>query len=219
MPDFPNLDPKMHEALFRITDDMRRLKVDPGLISKTEYRRILNELCGALRKSCEHGLQQALLYPQAQANDPEAVAAARQIAGDLGRFSEFIVIEKKILLECGVSAETADDILEQVAALREHYRAEGFNADEAWHCVVTLRDGTCAAAKSVDSHFGDAERLHEDRRRTMRTYGTAVVVANLTALGITLGGSAPVSFMSSGFGTLLLTWTGFFKEPGSGRIK
>lgn len=219
MGDFPNLDPKMHEALFRITDEMRRLRLDRGSVSAGEYHRILKELCGALQESCRHGLQQAIFYTQAQANDPEQRAAARQIVSDLGRFSEFIAIEKDILLKCGVSENAADDILEQVSALREHYRAETFNADEVWHHAAALRDGACTAADGVDAHFRDRERFHEDRKRAMRTYGTALIAANLSALAFSAGGSAPVSFVSSGFGGLLLTWTGFLKEHGSERLR
>ena len=96
MSEYPGFDREMFQFLFRVTDDMHRLKVNPGSISCNEYAAILNSLCGALHEAFDHGLEKVVYAPQVIGNDPVVVNESQEIVADMGRFSEFIQIEKQI---------------------------------------------------------------------------------------------------------------------------
>lgn len=83
----PYVDPKDHEQLFKVTEELRRAYLNPNDITAGRYAALLNETCGALTKSIDGGFEQIVRAAADRARDPEYAAAARGILSDARAFA------------------------------------------------------------------------------------------------------------------------------------
>lgn len=205
------LDAALHRALFQVTDRLRKLKNNPREVTLGEYNDILRELCGALTTSLEHGLDKAVF--SRIANDPELQTEARLITGDLKAFAAFLQFEHKVLVRCGVSPETAKDIVAQIKPLKDQLREFKYDPEKVMSIVRHLQVASCKGVRLAGDYLDREEELFEAKKRALITYGSATIAANGSAVAITFGAAAPFATLSAAAGGLLITWRGILEAP------
>jgi hypothetical protein len=212
---FPNLDPKMHAKLFEITDEIRRLRLEPTSLSKADYAKIMRQLCAALRMSFEYGLENAIRYVGDKTKDVETVRNANAIVQDAKTFLAFLQFETQLLKKCGASESAVDDMIQCIKLFRESTNVDFSNLDvgKIIGNAKELCEKACEIAGSVENHIEGERYIYEEKKRALRTYGTAFVAANLSSLALTFGASAIFTTVSAGFGSLMLGWEGRLRDP------
>jgi hypothetical protein len=213
----PTLDLKYHQGLFRVTDQLRKLRTDPSQFSVEDYRSLLNELCGSLNNSLDGGLDRVINFASDLTQDEGIRKEAKAIVEDVEAFAKFISFEEEALIECGSSKESAKVIATEIASLREQIGSLPYDAGAVVETIKTGRDAICRTAKEIDSSL-DKEIAHfEDAKRTMLTYGIAGSLANAAATAITAGAAFPFAALSYAGSGVLITLRGTLRDPSERR--
>lgn len=209
----PHLNPAYHHTLFRVTDDLRTLSLDPSQFDVGRYRNLLHELCAALNASMERDLESAIRYASDLTLDEEIRANARSIVTDLSAFIEFIRFEEQALLACGASPESATVIANTIAGLREQLTNLPYDSGTILATVRSSRNAICSVANIIGSDLDKEVAQYEDAKRTMLTYGVALTLANAAGTAITAGAAAPFLALSAVGGGLLITFRQVLPDP------
>lgn len=211
--EFPNLDPKMHHDLFKVTDRIRELGMGSKKLTMADYAAIMQQLCASLTMSFEHGLENAILYLGAKTQDAKTVADANAIVRDAKNFGNFLNFEAKLLSACGMPQATVDELIRCIKDFKESIDFSNLNAQKILASVKELQKMACASEALVTAYVDDEKRIYEDKKRALKVYGVSLVAANFSALGFTMGASGPLTAISAGFGGLMLTFEGKLKDP------
>jgi hypothetical protein len=210
---FPHINPAYHHSLFRVTDDLRTLSLDPSQFDVDRYRNLLRELCAALNASLEHDLETAIRYASDLTLDEEIRAKARSIVMDLSAFIEFIRFEEQALVACGASPESATAIAKTIAGLRAQLTHLPYDAGTILATVRSGKNEICNVANIIKSGLDKEVAQYEDEKRTMLTYGVALTLANAAGTAITAGAAAPFFALSLAGGGLLITFRQVLPDP------
>lgn len=215
MSDF--LDPSFHRGIFRVTDRLRQLSINPASLTVSDYSELLSEMCGAFRQSLDHGLERAVEFGGKLRNDPGVAAEANAILRDAGAFASFCAFEEKVLVECGAQPETATAIVTEVRALRERLAGLPYDESAIKSALHATRSAACQAASEAGDALAAEMSAHAMKKRTSVTYGTGLTIANASIAMVTWGGTAPLSGLSLAAGGLLITYGTTTKSPGDRR--
>ena len=213
MNDFPNLNPREFQEIFAVTDEMRLLRSDPSRLNLGDYKNLLASLCGTLRSAREQGLDDAIRFGSRVTNDPEIAEQIQSIVSDLDAFMGFIQFERDTLTACGASEDSADAISEEIFGLREHLFQPSFDADGVIAMLSNGHEEICRASKDVTRYANSEHQFHEDKKRSLLTYGAAATLANSAGTAITAGAGFPFFGMSIAAGGLMITLRGTLNDP------
>ncbi len=158
---YPSLNPELHRELFRITDDVRRLKLNPQSLTVEEHKDLLVSVCNALKTSIDNGLPDAPRLAADLGANQHIKDEANAILRDTGAFTAFIDFEIKSLTACGVNKETALDITNEITALRDKLAQPHFNPDEV---QTHLQQGTaaiCLASQTTSKAVSNDQKNYE----------------------------------------------------------
>jgi hypothetical protein len=125
----PNLNRDDHRDLFRVTNEIHKLRHNPSELTNGDYRNILVELCSVLNSSFEKGLDTAIRSMNIDSS--EVRQQAKAIVDDFGRFSEVLIFTRDKLLACGIEKDTADEIIQYVSALQTEIKRAEFQPEAA----------------------------------------------------------------------------------------
>lgn len=214
MGQFRGIDVTVHRELFRVTDQMRRLRTNPRSLTVSDHGDILTDACNAISSSLAEDLALALAFTERLANDPNTLKQARDVARDMRTFAAFLAFEQKTLVECGVAPETAMDIASQLGEIRVALvQMEGFEGANVLPVVEKFKDSVCRAAADADNRLRSEQDVFENGQRTLITYGIGLTLANAVAAVISAG-VASFALLSGAAGGAMLAGTGLLKDPG-----
>jgi len=184
MDEFPNLDAADFRLLFQQTDNLKKLRYDPGSLSIKDYKDILIVLCGSLDDAMNKGLEKAVR--SRLANDATVQQQARAIVGDVKAYVEFLKFEHELLIKCGVSDDGAKEIIDLLYNLRQVFMKDTqYDADKVWDAVQRFRHEVCNTAQQIKQYVADERQRAEDRSRTRFFWGIITIAGNATGTAIT----------------------------------
>src|SRR5580704_6781655 len=125
----PKLHRDDHRKFFKVTNELYKLRHNPGQLTNGSYRDILVELCSALDNSLEKGLENAIRSFDAE--DADIRRQSKKIVSDLTHFAETMIFTRRQLEACGVETDTAEEIILYVAALRTELGRTEFSPEAA----------------------------------------------------------------------------------------
>jgi len=202
----PPINPSLHRQLFQVTDKMRRLKTNPDSVTPEEYRDVLTEVCNSLTYSLDHGLQDALNFAQDLNANPGVRAEAKAVVREFDAFARFLEFENKALQECGVSPQAAQDIGAAITSIQNELERVEFDTTLILKHIEQGHTDICRAVEEATAFIDSEQQLLADKKRTMLTYGTALILANAAGIAITYGAAAPFLLLSSAGGGALIVW-------------
>ena len=163
-------------------------------LSAKEYQDIMDMSCNALTQISEDANFEDLLreYDERQ-YDEELAGNIRETFLNFRSFLEFLVLERNLLLEAGMSEAAVDELLGQI--MRVRLEAAGFNleADALLANLRRLAGQACSASESVSEAVeGDEKWCNITKYGVFALGATATIVdgaAFLVPIGITQAGA------------------------------
>lgn len=205
------VDPLDYRELFAITGHLRELRLRPAHVTWEHHVHILQELCSILTEAISKGLEHVLY--SANANDASTQESARLVLSDLRVFTDFLKFEKDVLVKCGVDAVTADDVVSAIRPLYTELKQMTFDPAKTFSAIEGLRDDVCKASRSARRAMDRAKTAVDDKKRLLKTYGVAAIIANLSTIPITMGASSAFIAISTVGGGLLISQRTDIKNP------
>ena len=218
---FPFLNPKEHQEIFRVTDSINALGLGNKTLSRGEYASIMRAACNALSRSLQNGLEEAIVALAKENVDKKRGDEVREILMNADKFTSFLKFEEELLAKCGLSRVSIEKVVSDLRSFRQVVIAEGIpesltsiNSERLLSAIKNLRDRTCEAAADMEKNVGAMRSKYEDRVWGFQISGAGLIVGDLTVLAASAGTLAVFSTVSTGAGGLMLSWERFFlKDP------
>ncbi|UPJ44975.1 hypothetical protein IVB40_13585 [Bradyrhizobium sp. 40] len=209
----PGADPSYHRALFAITEKLNRAHLNPESLTAAEFRDLLKELCMALGKSIDAGIDEIFRAAAGLTNRPDFKSEAAGIVADARKFTTFIAFEEETLRACGISEGVAYAIGANAAGLRNQLSDPVLDPDRTIATLRRLKDDVCAAARHAKDDLTFRERRHKLKVGAVATAGYSLSVANAVAIAKSAGAFVWFGTLSIVAGGAIATNAGRFKSP------
>lgn len=203
MKPLPRLHQRTHEELFKITDEVRLLSLNPESLSDQKTSDICRSICRALTMSLDNGLAEAITIAGDVMSNPGVRKEADAIIGDAELYFKFLQFERNALIEAGALPATATDVCERLSDLRSKLVNYRLNSPDVISAIREFRSSACQAADESASDIQHRKQLVREIQQKTFVYGTSVAVANCVITAATLGASVIFSGLSVTAGGLL----------------
>jgi hypothetical protein len=184
---------KIKPVIIGAAEELRDAWMRSDLTIK-EYLNAMEISCNALTELSRDGnFENLLRVYQTRQYDERLASEVRETFLNFRSFLEFLVIERDLLLEAGMSEAAVDELLGQIMAVRLEAVGYKLDADALLTDLRGLARQACAASENVSESVKSNERWCNIRKYGVFALGaTAAIVdgaAFLVPIGITQAGA------------------------------
>jgi hypothetical protein len=175
------------------TEELRSAWMKSDLTTK-EYQNAMEISCNALTElSQDENLENLLRVYETRQHDERLASEIRETFSNFSSFLEFLVIERDLLLEAGMSEAAVDELLGQIVRVRQEATGYKLDADALLTNLRRLAGQACTASENVSESVQSNEKWCNIRKYSVFALGaTATIVdgaAFLVPIGITQAGA------------------------------